>query len=712
MPASDAKQEVKAVEVNAQRASVVDERRESAAAKIIIGRDEIEKYGDSQLVDVLRRLPSVTVGSGGSISMRGMGAGYTQILIDGQRVAPGFSIDQLSPELVERIEILRAPTAEFGTRAIAGTINIVLRKPRRKQEDDAKLGASTTSGKLSDDVSWTRNDSLGLNGTYNITVALRENRDGIPNSRRVYTVNTDTDALLLDRRSRSDSDGHNQFASISSQAQWKWSDGTEFSLQPFALRGRISDMSHDSLQQLVGAVPPPYATSEGYFLGNFNSARFTSALIRRIDEATSYELRAGSGLSRRHLESADRQYDTVQQSLLTQINDSRSRDLSWNAAAKLIHNFSETNKLLGGVEIERVRRVDHTTVLLNGVPQLAEFGSELDVSTMRRAAFLQQEWDPATNWSANVGGRWEGFETRSNNNAGSGLDAVKNTSSVFSPLAHLVWRFNAPKKDQFRLSITQSYQTPGLFSLIPRPRLDATYPVPGSNTAAYPDYAGNPSQKPERANGLDFAYEHYTASDGVVTINFFMRRIRDVVRNTIELESVSWANVPRFVQRPRNLGTATSNGIEMDAKLKLTEIIPGAAPVDLRANISLFDSKVDSVPGPNNRLAGQPRAKGNAGADYRFQSVPLSVGGTISYTPASTIQTTSTQQNIIGASRSITVYGLWTITPSSKLRLTVSELFHRAVPSTSIVISGKERQATFSPGTAHPTIALRWEQRL
>ena len=61
--------------------------------------------------------------------MRGLGSGYTQILLDGQRVPPGFSLDSTrSPEQIERIEILRAPTAETGARAIAGTINIITRE--------------------------------------------------------------------------------------------------------------------------------------------------------------------------------------------------------------------------------------------------------------------------------------------------------------------------------------------------------------------------------------------------------------------------------------------------------------------------------------------------------------------------------------------------------------------------------------------------------
>ena len=67
---------------------------------------------------------SAAPGRGGAPRMRGLGAGYTQILINGDPMPQGFALDQLSPSQIERIEVLRAPTAETGTRAIAGTNTI------------------------------------------------------------------------------------------------------------------------------------------------------------------------------------------------------------------------------------------------------------------------------------------------------------------------------------------------------------------------------------------------------------------------------------------------------------------------------------------------------------------------------------------------------------------------------------------------------------
>jgi len=77
-----------------ERRTTTTDRRDSTASKIIVGREEIEQYGDTNLADVLRRLPGVTQsgrpGRRGPIAFRGLGGGFTQILINGERIPPGF----------------------------------------------------------------------------------------------------------------------------------------------------------------------------------------------------------------------------------------------------------------------------------------------------------------------------------------------------------------------------------------------------------------------------------------------------------------------------------------------------------------------------------------------------------------------------------------------------------------------------------------------
>src|SRR5205085_5104517 len=125
-------------------ADAYDPRRDDTATKIVVNHDEIVKYGDTTVSDVLKRVPGVTVGGaagrGGDIRMRGLGAGYTQVLINGERAPAGFSIDSLAPDVIERIEVLRAASAEFSTQSIAGTINIVLKKTIKTAQRELKAG--------------------------------------------------------------------------------------------------------------------------------------------------------------------------------------------------------------------------------------------------------------------------------------------------------------------------------------------------------------------------------------------------------------------------------------------------------------------------------------------------------------------------------------------------------------------------------------------
>ena len=167
-------QDMGRVEIKSNRDNDTEVRRQSTAAKIVIGREELDKQGDSTLGEVLKRLPGVTMGGapgrGGGIRMRGLGGGYTQILMDGQRVPPGFSIESITPDMVEKVEILRAPTAETGARAIAGTINIVLREGIRANPDDLKVGSSFEHGHRSDSVNWVHSlKSEPLNGTLTVS---------------------------------------------------------------------------------------------------------------------------------------------------------------------------------------------------------------------------------------------------------------------------------------------------------------------------------------------------------------------------------------------------------------------------------------------------------------------------------------------------------------------------------------------------------------
>ena len=124
-PGETKKDPIAKVEVKA-RADDYDPRRDDTASKTVMTQDEILKYGDTNVRRAQARAGGTVVGN--SIRMRGLGNGYTQILVNGERPPPGFALDTVPPDQIERIEIIRAASAEFSMQAIAGTVNIVLKK--------------------------------------------------------------------------------------------------------------------------------------------------------------------------------------------------------------------------------------------------------------------------------------------------------------------------------------------------------------------------------------------------------------------------------------------------------------------------------------------------------------------------------------------------------------------------------------------------------
>jgi iron complex outermembrane receptor protein len=237
-----------------------------------------------------------------------------------------------------------------------------------------------------------------------------------------------------------------------------------------------------------------------------------------------------------------------------------------------------------------------------------------------------------------------------------------------------VWKPEAASSNQIRLSLTRSYRAPPLQSLIARPAISARYPVPGPNEPSAPDRVGNPELLPELASGVDLAFEFYPKGGGILSASVFRRNIDNLIRSVTTLQPVPWADVPRWVAQPQNIGSAVTQGLELEAKFRLSDIWPEALPLDLRANASLFHSYVASVSGPDNRLDQQPPGTANVGADYRVRSVPLTLGATVNWTPSYTTRLSDAQSASIGSKLGVDASALWTFSPGARLRLSATNL--------------------------------------
>ena len=79
------------VVIEGRASDAAEQRRLSNLAMTVVGREELDAYGDSSVLDVLQRLPGISI-DGETPRLRGLGAGYTQILINGEPAPPGFSL--------------------------------------------------------------------------------------------------------------------------------------------------------------------------------------------------------------------------------------------------------------------------------------------------------------------------------------------------------------------------------------------------------------------------------------------------------------------------------------------------------------------------------------------------------------------------------------------------------------------------------------------
>ncbi|WP_169577416.1 TonB-dependent receptor domain-containing protein [Sinimarinibacterium sp. CAU 1509] len=149
---ADSVEQLSPITVTATRTPVAEP--DAWASTTVLNRADIERAQATDLAELLRDVTGVDIARNGgpgqvtSVFLRGGESNHTLVLIDGVRVNPatagGAAVQNLSPELIERIEIVKGPRATlYGSDAIAGVINIITRTPQR-----SGVGASLRAGAL------------------------------------------------------------------------------------------------------------------------------------------------------------------------------------------------------------------------------------------------------------------------------------------------------------------------------------------------------------------------------------------------------------------------------------------------------------------------------------------------------------------------------------------------------------------------------------
>ena len=640
-----------------------DARRDDTATRIVISREELLEQGDTQLSEALKRLPGVTVGIGspgrsGAIALRGM-AGYTQVLIDGQRAPTGFDFDSLTPAMVERIEILRSPTADMSGESIAGTINIVLAQTARTDSNQLTLAWATADGQHAPSASWRwsqreESRSHALTATATRREFLYEDTgfergydpSGVENLRRTTRVH---------------SAGTRDALTISPTVELRLANDDTLTLQALLDSNRMHRSGDVDWETLAGPQLDHVRYRQRNDIDNtqFNAS---AAWTHPFANTGTLTTKASVALNREDYLFFEQGYASDG---TLNLDDRTTADMdvrNLGSNGKWSLPKAGRHQIQTGWEASVDRRSETRMQRLLPVAGNEERISDLsfDAQIRRFAAYAQDDITFSPQWSMYVGLRWESMETRSD---GSGFAAVRNRANVLSPVLQSLWKIPGSDKDQIRLALSRTFKAPTLAALSARPYAST------NNRPLNPDLRGNPDLRPELATGFDAAYERYGKDGARISVGGYLRRISGVIRTETRLLDGRW------VALPANGGDATAWGLEMDARAGLRQWHASAPAIDLRFSANLNRSRVDDVPGPHNLLDQQVPFSATLGADWKLDP-RWTTGMSYTYRSGGPVRITATRGNVDAYRRQLDLYLQWLPSKRNKLRLAVTNALH------------------------------------
>lgn len=185
---------------------------------LVLDRDEIQRSGFATTQQLIQRLPqnfrgdasedipvnddsAVNTGRGAGINLRGLGSSATLVLLNGRRISQGggfgasyIDVSSIPVSAIDRVEVLTdGASAIYGSDAIAGVVNFVLRDDFEGAETGLRYG-SVTDGGL-DEIQF--HQLFGTNWESGRTFIAYEyfDRSNLDSSERPYTADSDLRSL-------------------------------------------------------------------------------------------------------------------------------------------------------------------------------------------------------------------------------------------------------------------------------------------------------------------------------------------------------------------------------------------------------------------------------------------------------------------------------------------------------------------------------------
>lgn len=530
---SAGRQTLREVVITARRS--IEERFQATGSLVVIDRQDIEQMGVDSTVDVLKQLPGLQVTTGASgnveIRMRGLDGSATRVLIDGQRSAgrAQLPIDQLPADLIERIEIIRSPSAEFSGSS-GGTVNIVLRQAFAQRTAMARLTDTITWGEHRPRLWAMRTGPLGSEKdpaqppwSFFMGVWLAQSINGLDRERESTSGGLTTESNVRSRTNRED---------------WMLIPrlSGRIGRDQVALRGNLSGSSSsgDYRQRNASGSLMNTETSSSQRSAWQLGGDWTRRLpIGKLETSLS---------GNRQSDEADRQ-----RSAGSTFREDRSES-TWQLRSKLTGS-RESLLWMTGLEHE-VRQASGSSLDTASTAGLERLDSRIE----RSAIWGQNEWELPRKTTLTLGLRRESVQLRSQVND----NAARQSLDFWQPSLHT--RTPLSETAQWRVNIARTTRQPSVWDL-----LDRTVPSQGDNSAINADQIGNAQLRPEVTQTFDLGLEQRLPGQGQRGLTLFVRQVADVIATQ------TFEQAGRWVDQRQNIGTARTVGLEADLKRPLAD---------------------------------------------------------------------------------------------------------------------------------------------
>jgi len=573
--------------------TVIDERRDNSIAKRIIKAEELTQYGDSNALEILRRTPGVTIPNGkGPASAPGKG--YTVVMIDGEATSTGTSkrsspLEQISPDMIERIEVMSNGSAEYTAESMGGIVNVVLKKPKAEGRTLAKVTLGAYGEDLSETAYLQREGKIDK-VSYLVNLTASEN---IKEDRTDVII----DKTALDTDEERDERSKNRSVGLRAKLNF-----TPSSRLKILYDGSVT-FNHNSNDITSTTMTEGSATPTNRY--------------RSYDDATNTMLWSALGAEHRFgddifewkakIHSFEERGDL--ESLST--NSRKEHDYVLSRFYGLQGDYTalrDEHFMKGGFELKRSDQIDETTRMLNGV-DVTSVNDKIQMKEDKLSLYIQDEYTLNEGIVITPGLRYETLERD--------YGATSNLG-YFAPSLHAL--FQVTPTDNIRASVAKTVRLPRLSQLSA-----STNSTLEENSIHRPDVIGNPNLTEEKALSYELRYEHFFEDKGLASIGGFYRSIDDKIENMIRFNSLSG----RYEQTPENAGKGALWGLELEFKKSLKEYIAGFG---LFANATLQDSSItNTLTGVKRELLQTPNFTCNLGFDHTLKESEITYGAAYRY---------------------------------------------------------------------------------